>query len=320
MTFWRESAALYDHGYIRLPEGVIPVFSDEGYTQTFGEDLYGTSRVPGASYGIYYHLGFWALGPHLTECSCPEKIVWSLREAERMRALSYVIVNVSNVRPFVFGASLVAAFLREGEAFDPAAWQEDWYRRIYGDLAPAVMDGMKDYYRAFAQYEEKYLRDLCERELFHRRGCGDLPFPCRSVPDGVLIGTRQNTYDPALLTALEESVPRWEKTAATWEGLRDRVPLEARGYFDVYQRFPARFMAAATRFRIALWRGEVGKARAAVEDALRAMEALEQGPWSGWLDGEVKLKVRRWLGDEPKISIRGWLERYKEEDHGGKTS
>ena len=319
MTFWRESAALYDHGHIRLPQGVIPVFSDEGYTQTFGEDLYGTARVPGVSYGIYYHLGFWALGPHLTECSCPEKILWSLREAERMQALSYVIVNVSNLRPFVFGASLVAAFLREGEGFDLAAWQEDWYRRIYGDLAPAVQRGMDAYYRSFAQYEEKYLRDLCKRELFHRHSCGDLPFPCRSVPDGVLIGTRQNTYDPALLTALEESAPRWEKTAAYWDGLREKISPATRSFFDVYQRFPPRFLAAATRFRVALWRGEIEKAEGAVRDALREMRVLEEGAWSGWLDGEVKLKVGRWLGDEPRISIRGWLEKYKEEDHGNKT-
>jgi hypothetical protein len=110
-TLWNEGSELYGKGYLKLPKNTIPVFSDFGLDQMFGDDFYTTRREADRKYGIYYHAGFWALGPHLTEGCNPEKMAYCYRDAAEKNNLYYSILNISNVRPLHISAIMNARIM-----------------------------------------------------------------------------------------------------------------------------------------------------------------------------------------------------------------
>ncbi len=110
-TLWMEGSSLMEKGYLTVSDDVCLVFSDNGPNQMFGNEYLGTKRREGGRYGIYYHLQYFNIGPHLAPQTGIEKIRYNITKAYNAGDRAYCILNVSNLREFTLELSAAAGML-----------------------------------------------------------------------------------------------------------------------------------------------------------------------------------------------------------------
>ena len=101
-TLWMEGSTLVEKGYLRFPEDVTMVFADTAPTQLYGDEYDLVPREKDGKYGIYYHLQYYGCGPHLVPQTGLKKLYYNMKRAYDKGDTDYFIMNVSNVREFVF--------------------------------------------------------------------------------------------------------------------------------------------------------------------------------------------------------------------------
>ena len=89
-----------ERGYLRVSPDVCLVFSDNGPNQMFGNEYLRVPRKADGRYGIYYHLQYFNIGPHLAPQTGIEKIRYNLKKAYENKDHAYCILNISNLREF----------------------------------------------------------------------------------------------------------------------------------------------------------------------------------------------------------------------------
>lgn len=163
-TLWMEGSELHDAGHLRFPEKTIIVFADHGPSQMWGEDFHAAARKRGTEYGVYYHVAFWGDGPHLVQGTSPEKIRFNYAGAVAKGDTAYSILNVTNVRETVLGASAVAELTWDFTAFDVDRWLESFCaQRFEGPCEAEAGAGIeiaslyRDFYRAYVPLENDRL-------------------------------------------------------------------------------------------------------------------------------------------------------------------
>ena len=153
---WMEGADLYRKGLLAIPEGTIVTFSDNSPGLKFQPDIGGVKCLSAdRPYGLYYHLAV-VHGNHWCELVPPTRTRQILLDARTKGARELVLVNVSNVRPFLFTLGAMAETLRDGEASDPADFRRRWCARRFGAGADAAAHAFGLY---FAAYETELSRD-----------------------------------------------------------------------------------------------------------------------------------------------------------------
>ena len=153
---WMEGADFYRRGLLDVPKNAIVIFSDNCPGLKFQPDIGGVKTLPGGrAYGLYYHLAV-VCGNHYCELVPPERTREVLLDARAKGASEFVLVNVSNVRPFLFTLASAAGTLRDGGAFDVAAFRRAWCARRFGPGAAAANRAFDLY---FSAYETEFSRD-----------------------------------------------------------------------------------------------------------------------------------------------------------------
>ena len=153
---WMEGADLYRKGLLMIPEGTTVVFSDNSPGLKFQPDIGGVKTLPAdRPYGLYYHLAV-VRGNHWCELVPPMRTRDVVLDARAKGADKFVLVNVSNVRPFLLTLAALAETLRDGTAADPAAFRGRWCARRFGAGADAAARAFDLY---FAAYETELSRD-----------------------------------------------------------------------------------------------------------------------------------------------------------------
>ncbi|MBQ8357918.1 MAG: glycosyl hydrolase 115 family protein [Clostridia bacterium] len=309
MTLWLEGAELYGKGYLKVPEGVTVIFSDIGQDQMFGEDFFATPRLPGHTYGVYYHAGFWGNGPHLAEACHPEKMRYSYALAKGQNSLYYSILNVANLREMHRSAHLNAAIVRDPDAFDFDRYMRERYAFLFGNAGEKVLRETRRYYDAFADMGEEAMQYLCKRDNFYYHRYEKLPFKHYVATDGVFRSIARDLFrgrerlEVDCREGLIESAEKFEALCADWRKLRDELPENAREYFDIYYLLQAEHMLCMTRWICAYLpmhrvRSEGGDwkpmAQTAAEPLRRILELRKiaaRGKWQGWYNGDKKIGV-----------------------------
>lgn len=133
-NLYGEVMALYQDGYIDIPEDVIKIWADNGYGKMVSRRQENDNpRVPalpdpqsGGRHGIYYHVSFYDLqaANHITMLTNRQEFI----RAELYTALKngtddFWLINSSNVKPHVYFLSLIAG-LWAGE------WSVDAYQYV----------------------------------------------------------------------------------------------------------------------------------------------------------------------------------------------
>ena len=310
-TLWMEGAQLYGEGHLKLPESTMVIFSDIGYSQMFSDDFYTVPRIPGRTYGIYYHVQFWGRGPHLAEGCDPRKMEFSYREARRLNSFDYVILNVSNMRPLHLSTWLSSRLLEDPENMDANMQMNHLLTALYGaEQLPLVRPLVDEYYDCIGDLGKDELKASAKRSEFFYHDYGPLTYPEFTVSDGVLRTTvlKQTYYGEACLNSIEnymEVLGKSEvKFVALYEKLQtieEKISKEHQNYFRCFLKHQTFYMLQLTRWSMAfasLRYGLSDDPKAARDKAVSSLDAivedrkvLEQGYWEGWHNGDRKIGI-----------------------------
>ncbi len=317
-TLWNEGSELYGKGYLKLPSTTVPVFSDFGFDQMLGEDLYRVGYKMDRKYGVYYHAAFWSRGPHLADGCSPEKMAYNYRGAASGGRLCYSILNVSNVRPLHISAMINAKILEDptGFAVDEELLRMD--KELFGGSGELVDGLRREYYDAFADFGETTLREAATEWSFYLREYGDLSFTRNAATDGHLVSIIKYTFmyghydhhvgalplNGTTRAILSESAERFSRLLAKIDGSFDKIPVGMRTYYKQFVRFPTLYMLLLTEWCIACIdmkneelprheRRERGNAACRlIGRILEERKILEEGKWENWHRGDKKLDIR----------------------------
>ena len=157
-TLWMEGATLAKRGFLTLPESVISVFADNGPNQMYANDFYEVEREQGRVYGIYYHLQYFGLGPHLSPLTGLDKLYYNLKLACDKGDCSYIILNASNIREFTFELGAYSEMTWNMERFSKEKYLEDYAAR-FGDDSERVKAAIVAYYDAIAVLDTSLLSE-----------------------------------------------------------------------------------------------------------------------------------------------------------------
>ncbi len=310
-TLWNEGSELYGKGYLKLPKTTIPVFSDFGLDQMFGDDFYTTRREEDRKYGIYYHAGFWALGPHLTEGCDPVKMAYCYRDAAEKNNLYYSILNISNVRPLHISAIMNARIISAPLSFSARDELLRLDREIFGDAAKMVNEIRREYYAAFADFGDEPLKRTAAQWHFYYREYKDLPFIRNAATDGQLAYFGRYLYNGETYEKLpdqnEETLFKLKKSAEKFSRLYKKaemaeryVPQNTLLYFQQFVKYQIKHMQLLTEWCIngmglmderlpiedRLAQGYA--ACTCLDGILEERKILELGAWENWHRGEKK--------------------------------
>jgi hypothetical protein len=142
---WMEGVSLMRAGHLRLPEGVSLVWPDDGFGLVRDEG----TIAPGD--GAYYHVAMYnRFANHISEAVPIERIGSELRRMEEARATSYLMVNVSNIRPCLLTAEAVMEFAwRPPSADESSSFMRAWStRRLDEDEGPRLAELWSRYFAA----------------------------------------------------------------------------------------------------------------------------------------------------------------------------
>lgn len=154
-TLWMEGMPLYRAGALRIPAGTMVIQSDFGPNQMWGEGYDETPRDPQNPYGVYYHMAFWGCGPHLAQGNRPEKIRFNFRQALEKGDTEYVVLNVSNIREFVYGIRYEAELTWQIDRDDVADYRRRWCREQFEVTDTAALEDVyAAYFQCFASMDD----------------------------------------------------------------------------------------------------------------------------------------------------------------------
>ncbi|MFP4522696.1 MAG: glycosyl hydrolase 115 family protein [Fibrobacterota bacterium] len=155
INLWDEGRVLYDKGALCLPDEAVVVFSDDGRTQTFCADFH-KSKNGLKNGGIYYHLQFSTTGPMTVEENPPEKIAFNLKQALEKDFTEFSVVNVGNIKPYIYGLRQTASMLFEGESFSLDEFNNGFFGYYFGNEAEKVKALYYLYYSAHINIDPEH--------------------------------------------------------------------------------------------------------------------------------------------------------------------
>ncbi len=158
-NLWMEGVRFYREGLVKAPEGVHPVWADNGYG-TFRAMLASgceasqmCAALPdeptGGEHGVYCHVSMYDMNaPDLGQFVPPKRIREQFAKVVEKQATAYLLVNVGRLREQVLGANAVMEIARgDGGWTEPGVQaDEDYWRRWCEKYFPEVPGDVRECY------------------------------------------------------------------------------------------------------------------------------------------------------------------------------
>jgi len=161
-TLWAEGSTLNQAGFLKIPDQVTVVFSDNSPGWKWQKDFYQTPRTDNHPYGVYYHHQLWSAGPHLAQGISPVQTHLVFQAVQKMKSNAYAILNVSNIREFQLGLASSSNMLYDYDHFQPQAFMKDWATERFGAHAAAVEKVYQLYFDSFALHDKQQVPMLLD--------------------------------------------------------------------------------------------------------------------------------------------------------------
>ena len=320
-TLWMEGSGLMEKGYLDMDSDVISIFADTGTNQMYGAEYYQVPRSPALKYGIYYHLQYFHEGPHLAPQTGLDKLYHNIRTAFENGDNSYFILNVSNVREFVFELHACAEMLWDIRTFS----KEDYLNRycaVFRSAADEMRDLISLYYQSLPELDisclhkdlPKYfnydyvnrapeIKNFILKEgnvLTHGR---DLIGSFHSIPGDNLY---REYYEE-----LNRVIPRYEEIDRRLNTVCGSLPERLRKHIEVKWLLYTKTLLCIYRWYVHLYDAKVfcdrmdsagmiaslENACSSLEDYLRYRTCAEYGEFVHWFRGDTKMNVKQRLFD-----------------------
>lgn len=328
LTLWLEMARLMEHGHIDLPDDINIVFADNSPGWGFSPDFYQVPRESNKQYGVYYHHQLWGTGPHFIQIIPPEKTYEVLAAAVAHDSDDYCMLNVGNIREFVYGLKLSSEMLFDWQKFDVGEAKDRWFDFHYGRWSDETRE-------VYEQFFGHYLLDTDNR---YSTGFTDMP-NSPYILDGNLAWRMKQMLEDlnrhfglepfqgnSWLTAGERVSARklsWKATEEDYLGqirkqdaralrviesadaLHGRMSGYSKRLLDTNLLTPTRMfhglMACTIETMLAKKSAVAGddagtlkhlkNALREIQQANQVKQAMLQGQWQGWYRGEYKIML-----------------------------
>lgn len=304
-----EIIELYRDGLLRLPEGIIKIWADNGYgkmvSRRHGNHNPRVLSLPDPEergpHGVYYHVTFHDLqaSSHLTlMANHPELILEELGAAFHSGADEYLLVNCGNIRPHLYTLDLVSRLWRDGRV-DLRVHDREFGIRYFPTAPDRVMECYRQYFQCTIPYGPNR-DDRAGEEFYHH--------PVRAMITHWIQGKQDQTLESLHWATGEisfrgqinwfgrkcnQALAGWEKLYRDCQVVKESLsPTEARFFTDnlilpvVIHYSGCRGMQIFCRSFLAWDRGDLPKAFVMVSQAMQeyaaaipAMEDSEHGKW-----------------------------------------
>jgi hypothetical protein len=323
VNLYGEVAELYRKGNLRLPPGIIKVWSDNGYgrmvSRRQGNNNPRVHALPSPDdtgpHGIYYHCSFHDLqaSNHLTMSPNPvEFLAAELQKSLETGAGEFWIINCGSLKPHVHPLDLVSVMWRTGQ-IEVCPWRLRYSETYYGKKnAEAIAALFCEYASCTVKYgphEDDHAGEQIwhhpVRELLCRWMSGDTTSGLRE-----LMWLTGDVSFPEQVKKLEvicqEALPRWEgfreKCTALLPELEtgnlrlflDSIFLQAHlqltgvegalAFCESFYAYASGDMAMA--FRCA------DKSRSHYTESVKALYGAEHDKWTGYYRGDCLTDIR----------------------------
>ncbi len=226
-----EITELYREGYIQIPEGIIKIWSDNGYGKMVSRRQGNHNpRVPSlptkaeaGPHGLYYHITFHDLqaSNHLTMFpSDPNLVKEELRQAFQAGADRYLLLNCGNIKPHIYLLGIVSRLWSDGN-IDIDEYLNVFCKGFYGMAWQQAKECYTGYFKATIQYGE-HPDDHAGDEYYHH--------PARTIIGHWIRGEEQETAKD-LIWATGEQPFRYQ---VQW--FYDQVKVAVKGWEELKEK------------------------------------------------------------------------------------
>ncbi len=315
---WMEGNRLVTHGHTQLPEGVMPVYADNGYgtfRSMIAEGCDPAQVAPalpaqrrGGDGGVYFHVSMWDFNtPFLTNFVPPARVQEQFAQVLDRQLTGYLLINVGRIRDCISSIAMIAQVWNQGR-FAGEQFLTHWCAQRFGAAAADARACYEHLYHSpskwgqWGQWEDYMIGDVgyvrratvMIEELFNpgrRRHYETLPFKFWQAQPRTL--AQQAEY---FLRDTAAAAPQWADAAARARAAQAQLEGAARDFFildvgsqvqvhQTWNEYLHEVARAVQRYEAGDLAGALEPAQAAraCVDRVRAVLASrEYAPWSGW--------------------------------------
>ncbi|PAE40908.1 glycosyl hydrolase 115 family protein [Bacillus sp. 7884-1] len=316
MALYGEISELYKAGHVKVPEGVIKIWADNGYgkmvTRRQGNENYRIPSLPAANetgeHGIYYHITFHDLqaSNHLTMFpSPPELIKEELEKAFDVGALSYLLLNSGNIRMHLYPLDIVSELWNHG-TINIEKHLQTYIERLYTTQNKEIAKLYKRYFENTIFYGPNS-DDKAGDEFYHHparkiighwlQGKTNIPMERLYWATGEISFTDQVNW---FLEKCEIGLVHWEEFLNQCRNLSMKLPKEDRKLFSDQLILQAELHAFGCKGFISLCNAYISftkndnplafvyasKSIDHYKDCKRALKRAEHGKWENFYRGD----------------------------------
>jgi len=324
-TLWMEGSTLMEKGVLDLDKDTIVIFSDNGPNQMYGKDYDRVPRLKNLQYGIYYHVQYYDIGPHLAPQTGLDKLYYNIKRAKEKGDDAYFILNVSNVREFVFEMQAYAEMLWNFDAFTKAKYLEE-YCAVFGDEATKAESFVKAYFDEMPYLETKDLQYV--HANYFNYDYEEISPNVKNfiVKDGLILARGRDMLHyfrskfptelyEKMYEVLKKAAPKYEKIANDLEKWSERLSDGLRRHVQCKWWLYAQTLAHLYRWFVGVYeaksyydsndnenmRSTLDKACESLDEYLSLRKCAEYGDFEHWYRGELKMDVKQRLYDSRRL-------------------
>ena len=325
-TWWMDCSLLTEKGCLDFPENATMVFSDIGLNQMYGKEYYTVPRVENIKRGIYYHLQFFASGPHLAPQTGLDKLYHNTELAYKNGDNSYFILNISNIREFVFEFKAYSEMMWDFEKFSKQEYL-DRYCGKFGSLSDEAKRLITQYYSILPCIDSKYLSVHPYRKYFNFYS-GDIPEGVKNfiLKEGDILerGTSvvRNFHRKleceicrVYYEKLKYTIPQYIELCCDFEKLAESLSYPLKKHVEVKWLLFAKTLLYIYKWYVNLYEAkqyydsyDSEKMKASLNAACRSIEeylcyrkCAEYMNFKDWYRGDLKINVKQKLYDTKRL-------------------
>ena len=270
VTFYDEIADLMAKGYLQPPAGENMIWTyvaarRDPYPY---DDLVNFEATKPVKLGYYMNFGFASTGAHVAPAEGPWKMEFNYRYINEKSPLYFSVVNVGNMREFLFELSAHADMLWDYDGYNTDQFIQNYCVQYFGEEHAIVIAQLyKDYYNAYWQPKEtefegmerqflfqdlRYARvfDHVNRQFYSSDATPDLNplheigyerVPGRTFRIDLRHNDAENQVD-AILSGMRKTIPEFESVATRCSEIMLRLEDDKRTFFNDNLRLYSYYM------------------------------------------------------------------------------
>lgn len=323
-TLWMEGSTLVEKGYLRFPKDVTMVFADTAPTQLYGDEYDLVPREKGEKYGIYYHLQYYGCGPHLAPQTGLKKLYYNMKLAFDKGDTDYFIMNVSNVREFVFESAAYAEAAWSMNRYFPEKYL-DRYAAKFGNLSEEMKSAITDYFESFPEADSKYLEKHLKQYFNYTT-----VQPPEGITNFVLKEGSIIDYGKRITDNFDKDLSRWlckeyyetikpviensDRICGRFEKIVESLDEPLKTHAKIKWLLSAKTLNYVYKWYVSLYEGKVYRDLCDGENMVKSLKAAarylgeyleyrkcaEYGKFENWYRGDLKMNVKQRLYDTMK--------------------